>query len=248
VITDSDSLITEQDEDNNEATRVIFACENAPDLYVLAEEISGENITGDVSSSTSPVGQRFWFRCVVRNSGGRGAAATASFYYQIDQDWNFMGSDDVYVMPNEFAGAEVMWVPIVPECMIKVEVTGTDPPEQSYGNNVAEVFMNLWTVSVEEPRAPLPRFAMLYPNAPNPFNPSTTLRLDLPDTRRVSLRVYDIQGRLVRELLDAKMAAGQYALRWNGKNEAGHEVAGGVYFCRMEAGNYSRTLKIVLLK
>lgn len=80
-------------------------------------------------------------------------------------------------------------------------------------------------------------------NYPNPFNPSTTIRFSVPATNMVSLRVYDILGREVATLLEGQYTAGTYSYQWNARN-----LASGIYFYRLEAGNFSQTKKLMLLK
>ena len=88
----------------------------------------------------------------------------------------------------------------------------------------------------------------LHPNHPNPFNPSTTIRYELAAAADVRLRVYDAAGRLVRTLVDAREGAGAHDVIFDGRDDAGHPVASGVYFYRLEAGTATQTRKMVLLK
>ncbi len=83
---------------------------------------------------------------------------------------------------------------------------------------------------------------------PNPFNPVTRLKFSLKEKGPVSLRVYDVSGRLVRVLVDEVREAGSYEAVWDGTNDGGRITASGIYFCRMEAGGYERTLKMVQLR
>ena len=86
-------------------------------------------------------------------------------------------------------------------------------------------------------------------NYPNPFNPSTTIRYALPKPARVTLTVFDVNGRLVRTLVrDAAKPAGMFEAEWNGTDAAGLPVASGVYFYRLKAGSETLTRKAVLLK
>lgn len=85
-------------------------------------------------------------------------------------------------------------------------------------------------------------------NVPNPFNPTTTIRYSVADRARVSLRIYDVSGRLVRVLADDEKSPGVYTVVWNGVNDSGQIVSSGVYFYRFEAGSYAHTRKLVLLK
>jgi hypothetical protein len=95
----------------------------------------------------------------------------------------------------------------------------------------------------------VPRSLALHPNVPNPFNPSTTVRYDLPLPLPVRLAVYDVAGRLVRALVDdASQAAGRHEAVWDGRDETGAEVGTGVYFCRLRAGNEARVEKMTLVR
>jgi YVTN family beta-propeller protein len=85
-------------------------------------------------------------------------------------------------------------------------------------------------------------------NAPNPFNPTTTIRFTLPEDGHVSLVIYDVTGRRVRTLVDERRQANHYEIVWDGKDGAGQLVASGVYFCRLEAGNHSKTKKMLMMK
>jgi hypothetical protein len=86
-------------------------------------------------------------------------------------------------------------------------------------------------------------------NYPNPFNPETRIQFSLPKAERVDLSVYDVHGRLVKELTDfQEFSAGTYSIEWNGRDEDGLKVASGVYFARMQAGTFSTTKKMSLIK
>jgi len=87
-------------------------------------------------------------------------------------------------------------------------------------------------------------------NYPNPFNPITTIEYSMRERGRVRVAVYDVAGRLVRVLVDQVQPASgtMYRAEWDGTNAAGQHVASGVYFYRMEAGEFRQTRKMVLLK
>jgi len=88
----------------------------------------------------------------------------------------------------------------------------------------------------------------LHQNVPNPFNPSTRISYDLPARSPVTLRVYDVDGRLVRKMVDAVQGPGAFSADWNGQNDQGHPLASGVYFYRLDAGPRVETRKMVFLK
>lgn len=83
----------------------------------------------------------------------------------------------------------------------------------------------------------------LFPSYPNPFNPATHIRFDLPQTSRIEIYVYDIQGKLVDQLLDERYPAGQHEVQWNAANHPS-----GIYFIRMTSDKFTETRKCLLLK
>jgi hypothetical protein len=89
----------------------------------------------------------------------------------------------------------------------------------------------------------LPTSYALYNNYPNPFNPTTNIKYDLPKETKVSLKIYDILGREVATLVDTKQTAGRYEVNFNAT-----KVASGVYIYRLIAGDFVQTMKMMLLK
>jgi aminopeptidase N len=85
-------------------------------------------------------------------------------------------------------------------------------------------------------------------NYPNPFNAGTTIVYDIPQAGRVRLTVYDVLGHSVRTLANAWQQAGRIEANWDGKDGLGLPVSAGLYFCRMEAGNFKRVIKMMLVK
>ncbi len=85
--------------------------------------------------------------------------------------------------------------------------------------------------------------------SPNPFNPATTISFDLTARSTVTLHVYDTSGRLVKTLLaGAKAHVGSNQVHWDGRDEQGQRVASGMYLYRLEAGEYSETKRMALIK
>ncbi len=84
---------------------------------------------------------------------------------------------------------------------------------------------------------------------PNPFNPSTTIAFDLPQTAEVSLRVYDMAGRSVRTMVDhVLLDAGPREFVWHGRDDAGLSAAAGIYFYRLDVGKNTATRRMTLVK
>lgn len=97
--------------------------------------------------------------------------------------------------------------------------------------------------------APAPESYALYQNTPNPFNPTTEIRYDVPPSGgAVQLRIYGVSGRLVRTLVDRVESAGRKTITWDARDDRGAGVATGVYFCRLDAPGFSETRKMVVVK
>jgi hypothetical protein len=104
------------------------------------------------------------------------------------------------------------------------------------------------TAGTAETEAPIVA-SRLNGNWPNPFNPATSVRFDLAQDSEVTLRIFDIQGRLVRDLVQGeRFTAGQHSVAWDGRNASGREVASGVYFLDMVAGDYHARHKMVMAR
>jgi YVTN family beta-propeller protein len=96
--------------------------------------------------------------------------------------------------------------------------------------------------------AVLPLAFALYAPQPNPFNPETTIRFDLPTAGAVRLEVYDVVGQRVRVLVSGDLRAGLHQVTWDGRTESGMPVSSGVYLCRLQAGGSTQMQRMVLLK
>jgi hypothetical protein len=83
---------------------------------------------------------------------------------------------------------------------------------------------------------------------PNPFNPQTTIAYAIPEPGIVTLKIYDVQGRLVRTIVYGEQPAGEHRAVWRGRDKNGSPVASGIYFVRLEFGSNMQIRKVVLLK
>ncbi len=100
----------------------------------------------------------------------------------------------------------------------------------------------------EETPSSIPTAVYLSRNYPNPFNPTTTIEFGVPKAAKVLIRIYNIRGQLVKELVNQKYEPGKFKVVWEGKNSFGKPVATGVYFYRLEAGGKCFTHKMLMLK
>jgi flagellar hook assembly protein FlgD len=94
----------------------------------------------------------------------------------------------------------------------------------------------------------VPTVFMLHQNFPNPFNPITTLRYDLPSDALVTLSIYDMLGREIAQLVKDPQEAGFKSIQWDATDSMGRPVSAGVYLYQIQAGEFVQTKKMVLLK
>ncbi|MGC9093959.1 MAG: T9SS type A sorting domain-containing protein, partial [Bacteroidota bacterium] len=86
-------------------------------------------------------------------------------------------------------------------------------------------------------------------NYPNPFNPTTTIKFGVPKASPVTLEIYNILGEKVRTLLNGEnFEPGYWTVNWDGKDNAGLSVPSGIYFYRIVAGDFVKTMKMMMLK
>ena len=85
-------------------------------------------------------------------------------------------------------------------------------------------------------------------NYPNPFNPVTSFYIDVPDAGNLFVAVYDVNGRLVNELINTQVVAGRVQGRWSGKSELGAMSPTGIYFLKVETGTNYHVQKLALVK
>jgi hypothetical protein len=98
------------------------------------------------------------------------------------------------------------------------------------------------TTSVNEPEE-IPTTYSLSQNYPNPFNPTTTIQHSIPKDEFVKLTVYDITGKVVKELVNVHKVAGRYSVEFNASS-----YSSGIYYYKLEAGEYKNIQKMMLVK
>lgn len=98
-------------------------------------------------------------------------------------------------------------------------------------------------VGIEPVSQEIPSKFELKQNYPNPFNPETTIEFNINNSGNAHLSVYDINGRLIETLVNEKLSAGTYKLKWNGSN-----ISSGIYYYTLKTENFSETKKMILLK
>ncbi len=104
------------------------------------------------------------------------------------------------------------------------------------------------TDAEESPGNSLPRQYRLFQNHPNPFNPATAIEFDLPRRSCVTLSVYNVIGQQISVLVDDELPAGIHSVSWEGTDHRGRTVPTGVYFYRLQSGDFAETKKMLLLR
>jgi flagellar hook assembly protein FlgD len=94
----------------------------------------------------------------------------------------------------------------------------------------------------------MPQTFVLHPAYPNPFNPSTTISYDLPEQAQVTLGIYDLLGKQIKTLVNQSQDAGNRIAVWDGTDDLGRPVSAGVYLYQIQAGDFTQTRKMLLLK
>jgi len=119
---------------------------------------------------------------------------------------------------------------------------------QSYYKSINKIFKPNFTVGVEEKIEKSIDNFNLFPNYPNPFNPSTNIKFELKKSENVLISIYNILGKEIKILMNENLPTGAYTIQWDGKDNKGRPLSSGVYFIKMIAGNFQRITKAVLLK
>jgi hypothetical protein len=129
-----------------------------------------------------------------------------------------------------------------------LKMNGREIPLAGIGGVDVPNAQSVLSLVLKGSKANLPVAYALEQNFPNPFNPTTRIAYALPQGSRVTLKIYDVLGREVTTLVNEQQSAGFKSVEWNSTNASGEGVPSGVYFYRIQAGSFSQTKKLLLLK
>jgi hypothetical protein len=150
------------------------------------------------------------------------------------------------VLPFEMQEVEVTFAPTAQgQYDGLLRIASNDP-----ANDTVDVAVSGYgepPVGIENTPA-LPKTFAVSPNYPNPFNPTTKIKYQLPQTSEVRLTIYNILGQPVRTLLNSRIEAGYHNVEWDGRNEFGAQVASGIYLYHFSADSYHKVQKMILMK
>ena len=175
--------------------------------------------TGEIPAEIGNLTNLVWLNFVHNQLTGEMPSSICN----LDMNW----SD-----PNYFNVSENQLCPPYPDCI-----------EEYVGDQDTT---NCVQVSIMDETFPL--IYKLHSAYPNPFNPVTTLRYDLPKDALVNITIYDMMGRVVSNLVSSQQSAGYKSVQWNATNNEGQPVSAGLYLYMIQAGEFRQTKKMVLLK
>ena len=104
------------------------------------------------------------------------------------------------------------------------------------------------TLAVNEKSDILPKEFALHDNYPNPFNPTTTIRFDLPKATDVSILIFNVLGQKIKTIDMSQINPGYHSIVWNATNDYGSQVGAGMYFYQLRTDDFVKTKKMILLK
>ena len=116
------------------------------------------------------------------------------------------------------------------------------------GDAIVVKFSDFVTAIKEYDIGNLPKDFKMSQNYPNPFNPTTTIEFNLPERSRVTVKIYNLLGQEVQQLVNQEFSAGNYKVTWDGTSSNGVQASTGIYFYRIETENFVETKKMLLLK
>ena len=216
----------------------------------------------DVIHGTAHTGDYNWFNGSPPPGGSVNLpTATSSFHdYTLEWDEDYLKwyvDDDLYfTFLNDQTSNTATW-PFDQRfhLLLNLAVGGTWGGQEGIDNGSFPARMEVDYVRVYEVSYLLsadtknvPQGYELQGNYPNPFNPTTTIRYSLPEPSRAKLTIFDIRGKEVFRLVDGELSPGNYAVQWNGMDQAGNTVSSGMYFCRLQVGSYNQTIKMAFLR
>ena len=207
--------------------------------------ISFYNSSGEMDSTN--ISRNFQFGAFAQDSPGLAPAAMrehwATWYFTLS-NWSTTDSVVIWGVLEDSTG-----IPVVPLLFSAVTEASASSSTINY--------VPLWkdTLVIKDvsdvrvvPGGELPERYSMSQNYPNPFNPTTQINFEIPVRSHVTLTVYNLLGQKVTTLVDKEMSAGRYIADWNSASDSGTKVASGVYFYKLEAGDFIETKKMMLLK
>ena len=197
--------------------------------------------------------------------GQRVAKLNACFIdYPIDPDGIYSTGDWLYIMSTNYdsSGQYYFDATIDAEkdllCMTKCGLNlAADSSVLDAGDKICisrefrATSEDMWAfvpTNVIEKNVDVPNSFVLYQNYPNPFNPTTKIKFSIDELSQVSLKIYNIMGQEIVELIDENLIPGFHSVQWDGKNKDGQLVSSGLYFAKLTSNKKSKLIKMLLIR
>jgi len=231
---------------NSSATVAMFTALQAGQPWAGCESLHGADIGSFSFDSTNCIIKIMVWKDVISDVGIKFVDATSAAQPEIKvantliNQWEELTFD---------FSSRIGVYPVVKDQIVifpEFDLTGRTQDNICYFDNIS--FSPSNSVGVDNRSETLPQGFALEQNFPNPFNPFTTLRYDLPEDSFVNITIYDMMGRQVSTLVSSQQTAGFKSIQWNAINDKGSPVSAGLYLYTIQAGKFRHTKKMVLLK
>ena len=235
-------------------------CNNYNDLYIVKFDTEGSMLWEHClpADQDNLYGWDHGNDIIQAQSGGYYIVGTSSTYPQSN------GGDDIYLVKIDEVG-DTLWTDFIGgiaddqgQAIVESDngdliICGTTWSYTTYPDNNYDsgfyVFSYTPDQSLSASKSKLSPSDFYLGNAyPNPFNPITSLRYDLPEDGLVNITIYDMMGRIVKTLVNSSQTAGYKSIKWNATNDRNEPVSAGLYLYTIQAGEFRQTKKMVLLK
>jgi hypothetical protein len=207
---------------------------------VFAEPITSSDSVTFEHSPVIPLGEIDWTSSLIGTHIRSNEVVTVVLTYSVGEE--ILGQ---VVSSEPQLNHFVRFSNLTPQTIYTIEVIVYD----ALGNAAEPVEIEVTTeIDVVSVRDVNPVEFALRQNAPNPFNPSTTIRFDVTRSTPVNLAIYSTTGQIVRTLVDGAMTAGTHQITWDGADNAGRSVAGGVYIYRLQTSDRIASKRMTLIR
>ena len=231
---------------NSSATVAMFTALQAGQPWAGCESLHGADIGSFSFDSTNCIIKIMVWKDVISDVGIKFVDATSAAQPEIKvantliNQWEELTFD---------FSSRIGVYPVVKDQIVifpDFDLTGRTQDNICYFDNIS--FSPSNSVGVDNRSETLPQGFALEQNFPNPFNPFTTLRYDLPEDALVNITIYDMMGRQVKTLINGLQTPGYKTVQWDATNDKNRTVSAGLYLYTIEAGEFRQTKKMVLMK
>lgn len=234
-----------------------FNDDSYPDIFVQTSAYDFTLLSGiDGQELWSFSDHPDWVRAVIGNTDNDSTLEIVMVHIFIDTA-NFDTSqpprpvDDIMILDAATGTVEFGWpmaeVTAAMPVLVDVDNDGIQEILILEGSNSVVCYQYSEPNSIDE-QTTVPATFKLDQNYPNPFNPGTIISYTMDAYSQVSITIYNVQGQVVRHLVNEPQHAGEYRVEWDGTDDSGRLAATGIYFYRLTTGDYAAAKKMLLLK